>query len=143
MPGKRKIPLVALLLALAVGCADNPKPGTGNALLVIEPYRHAGTWVFDDRARGLQQEPFVAGIPGIIEKVTKDIPNAEDGFRLTFSDRPFPGYTHTLKKKEKSRESGGHWYVCPQYDMEGWLCPALYQYFEEAPETIYFKAEKK
>ena len=25
--------------------------------------------------------------------------------------------------------------------MEGWLCPALFKYFENAPEAIYVKAE--
>jgi hypothetical protein len=27
--------------------------------------------------------------------------------------------------------------------MEGWLCPALFRYFDEAPEEIYVKAEAK
>ena len=26
---------------------------------------------------------------------------------------------------------------------EGWLCPALFRYFDEAPEEIYVKAEAK
>lgn len=30
-----------------------------NALMVIAPYRYAGTWVFDDSAVGLKREPFV------------------------------------------------------------------------------------
>jgi len=25
--------------------------------------------------------------------------------------------------------------------MEGWLCPALFKYFEKAPKEIYVKAE--
>jgi hypothetical protein len=25
--------------------------------------------------------------------------------------------------------------------MEGWLCPALFKYFEKAPKEIYIKAE--
>jgi hypothetical protein len=27
--------------------------------------------------------------------------------------------------------------------MEGWLCPALFKYFEVAPKEIYAKAEAK
>jgi hypothetical protein len=25
--------------------------------------------------------------------------------------------------------------------MEGWLCPALFKYFDAAPKTLYAKAE--
>ena len=37
---------------------------------------------------------------------------------------------------------GGNWYDSPDLDIEGWLCPALFKYFEVAPERIYaqFKA---
>jgi len=27
--------------------------------------------------------------------------------------------------------------------MEGWLCPALFKYFEKAPQEIYAKFEEK
>jgi hypothetical protein len=45
---------------------------------------------------------------------------------------------------ELSREEyGGAWYRCrdPLPDMEGWLCPALFKYFEKTPKEIYAKAE--
>ena len=32
-----------------------------NSIMVIMPYWHAGTWVFDDEQAGLLKEPFVAG----------------------------------------------------------------------------------
>jgi hypothetical protein len=28
-------------------------------------------------------------------------------------------------------------------DKEGWLCPALFKYFETAPPELYAKAEEK
>jgi hypothetical protein len=36
-----------------------------NHIMVIAPYwlEEAGTWVFDDPAAGLHQEPFVSGVP--------------------------------------------------------------------------------
>lgn len=110
-----------------------------NSLLVIFPYLHNGVWVFDDDRVGLVREPFVSGIPEMINKLVAGIPNAEGGFRLTFSATPFPGY----KTKVKSRrgEYGGIWYYSEEYESEGWLCPALFNYFTEAPEEIYVKAE--
>jgi len=42
-----------------------------NALMTIIP-RWEGTWVFDDANAGLSREPFVAGIPEMIDRlVTK------------------------------------------------------------------------
>lgn len=137
----RKILFVALLIATLSGCGRKPVATTSNSIFLIAPYRHAGTWVFNDASRGLYREPFVAGIPGIINKLVEDIPDADKGFRLLFSAQPFPGHTHTLVWKH--REAGGNWYQCPQCQMEGWLCPALFKYFREAPKVIYFKAEKK
>jgi hypothetical protein len=112
-----------------------------NSLMVIAPYRHAGTWVFDDAAAGLRQEPFVAGIPELIDEMVKDIPNADKGFRLLFSTQPFPGHTHKLVWRRG--DNTGNWYYCEQYDKEGWLCPGLFKYYREAPREIYVKGEAK
>lgn len=110
-----------------------------NSILLISPYRHHGAWVFDDAAVGLAQEPFIAGIDTMIDKLVADIPNAESGFRALFSPTPFPG--HDVKLTWRRAESGGNWYFSEKFGMEGWLCPALYKYFEKAPAEIYVKAE--
>ncbi|MCD4823738.1 MAG: hypothetical protein K8S55_03965, partial [Phycisphaerae bacterium] len=95
--------------------------------MVIAPYRYAGTWVFDDDSRGLTKEAFVSGIPELIDKIVADIPNADKGFRLTFSAREFPGYEEKLvwTRGDKS----GNWYYSEKFKSEGWLCPALFKYF--------------
>ena len=110
-----------------------------NALMVICPYRWNGMWVFDDEGAGLHHEPFVAGIDTMIDRLTADIPDAERGFRMVFSAAPFPG--HTVRLEWRREESGGNWYHCPQLGMEGWLCPALFKYFESAPQEIYAKID--
>jgi hypothetical protein len=38
---------------------------------------------------------------------------------------------------------GGNWYFCEQLGFEGWLCPALFKYFDKAPPELYGKAEPK
>jgi hypothetical protein len=38
-----------------------------NSIMVIFPYRHQGTWMFDDERVELVQEPFVEGMPEIID----------------------------------------------------------------------------
>ena len=111
-----------------------------NAMMVIFPYRHQYTWVFDDERVGLIQEPFVQGIPEMINILVADIPNAEKGFRLLFSSNPFPGYQAELLWLRE--EYGGNWYQWESKNMEGWLCPALFKYFSEAPHKFYCKAEE-
>lgn len=110
-----------------------------NIIRVIVPYRHAGTWVFDDERVGLVQEPFVCGIPQMIDDLVDGLPGADRGFRLLFSERPFPG--QTVKLTWRREEDGGNWYWSERHQAEGWLCPALLKYFDQAPREIYAKAE--
>lgn len=112
-----------------------------NAINVIVPYRYQGMWVFDDPRVGLDKEPFVAGADKIIDLLVAHIPGAEKGFRLLFSTTPFPG--SQLRVEWKREEYGGNWYFSPEFQMEGWLCPALFRYFEKPPKEIYAKAEAK
>jgi hypothetical protein len=110
-----------------------------NAIHVIVPYRHASTWVFDDPRVGLAQEPFVSGIPEMIDALVAKISNADKGFRLLFSCSRFPGYHVKLEKLREEYE--GIWYRWTERNAEGWLCPALLLYFSEAPPLLYVKAE--
>ena len=48
---------------------------------------------------------------------------------------PFPAYD--LKLDWLREGDGGNWYWAEQFELEGWLCPALFRYFDEAPREIY------
>lgn len=111
-----------------------------NAIRVINPYLHAGTWVFDDPDHGLVKEPFVAGIPEIIDLAVSGIKDAGKGFRLLFSDQTFPSVKITLKRGKP--ECGGCWYSLDGTNLSGWLCPAMFHYFESAPEAIFVAVEE-
>jgi hypothetical protein len=111
-----------------------------NAIHVIQPYRHASTWVFDDPRVGLHQEPFVSGIPAMIDTLVANVPDAAKGFRLLFSSEAFPGYQVELVRVRP--EYGGMWYRWEGRNAEGWLCPALFKYFSAAPARLYAKAER-
>lgn len=145
----RPIWIAAVVVVVLLACsaklngwfakAQPPRPA--NSIMVLEPYRAAGTWVFDDPAVGLVREPFVAGIPEMIDDMVKDIPDAGKGFRLLFSTSPFPGYTQKLVWRRGDKT--GNWYYSEQYKEEGWLCPGLFKYYKDAPREIYVKAERK
>ena len=38
-----------------------------NSLFVIAPYWDSGIWAFDDERVGLVREPFVSGVPDMID----------------------------------------------------------------------------
>lgn len=112
-----------------------------NAIIAIHPYKDEGLWVFDDPRAGLVREPFVSGADEIIERMVQGIPGAESGFTLLFSAAPFPGHHSTLEWRRS--DMGGNWYYSAELEIEGWLCPALFKYFESAPERIYAQFKPK
>lgn len=112
-----------------------------NAIIAIHPYKSDGLWVFDDESVGLRQEPFVSGADTIIEMMVQGIPDAASGFTLLFSAAPFPGYQVAFDWRRE--EMDGNWYFSKDLNMEGWLCPALFKYFDSAPETIYAQFKHK
>jgi hypothetical protein len=142
--------LLGALGLIAAGClagwqiatwATNRSGVPANAIMVITPYWYNGTWVFDDPAVGLNREPFVAGVPEMIDGLVKDIPDAKDGFRLTFSANAFPGFQTKLTWLRG--DSGGNYYQLDQPPMEGWICPAMFRYYKSAPKNLYVKAEPR
>ena len=112
-----------------------------NALFVIFPYKEHGVWVFDDERVGLTREPFVAGADTILDVLTANLPQAEQGVKLVFSAAPFPGYMARFVLERP--EYGGNWYRWPEKGMEGWLCPALFKYFDKAPPELFVSVGPK
>ena len=118
-----------------------------NAINIIKPYKWEGMWVFDDENVNLHREPFVAGIPEIIEAIlySKKI-DGENGFLMLFSDAEFKGADIMV---EWTRfEGGGDIYKLTDWEfgkdfphMEGWLCPALRKYYKDAPKNIYIQVK--
>ncbi len=136
------VALAALVMAWAGGLLSRRSGSVpANALIVIAPYRHAGTWVFDDSKAGLVREPFVAGAPEMIDVLVKNIPDATNGFRLLFSAQPFPGYQKKLTWLRG--DMGGNYYKMEEPAMEGWICPAMFRYYRSTPKELYVKAEPK
>lgn len=112
-----------------------------NQIRAIHPYWHEGLLVFDDPDVGLVREPFVQGADDVLAVLASQVgESCKEGFTLLFSHEPFPGYQAEAVRSH--REYGGNWYVCEQLGMKGWLCPALYKYFDVAPERIYVQIKE-
>jgi len=78
------------------------------------------------------------GADTIIDRIVRDIPDAENGFCIRFSGGAFPGYEHRLEWVRP--ELSDNVYRVDSLGMEGWLCPALLKYFAKPPWTIYLRA---
>lgn len=138
-----------------------------NAMMSITIYKHNGFWSFTDDERGLVHEPFVSGIPEIIDFFIEKYGDKDSGTHtILFSGRKFPGSQGCLFKTKNDYEPdhGGAWY---EYDarfpipsetywetgevtpsspteelfqsvpMKGWLCPATLAFFKKFPEQIH------
>lgn len=109
-------------------------------MLVIQPYKSEGVWAFDDEALNLVREPFIMGIDTMLDWLADKHNLDRAGFNLSFSTQPFPRYH--IKLTWMREENGGNWYTTEEPKMEGWLCPAMYLYFDHAPSEIYIRAER-
>jgi len=118
-----------------------PNARPSNSILVIHPYKHEGMWVFDDENVGLIKEPFVSGADDLIDLMVSQqgLTAPQDGFNLVFSAIPFPGHQYGFLRQ--GPEAGGWWYLHEESEVEGWLCPALFKYFEEAPEELFIQVK--
>ena len=104
--------------------------------------RKHGIWTFDDERVGLIQEPFVGDVNRFFDLLTEGIPDADRGVTILFSENPFFG--HSMIFKWLRFDCGGNWYECDRIlGSEGWLCPALYLYFDAAPQSIFLRAMRK
>ena len=113
-----------------------------NAISVIFPYKYEDLWVFDDERAGLVQEPFISGADTLIDRaLAAEGINGDNGFRLMFSAGEFPGYDYRFTWVREGE--GGNWYHSEDFQIDGWLCPALFKYFDRTPEALYAKFEAK
>lgn len=102
----------------------------------VEIDTHA--WRYDDPEHGRIGEPFVCGASEMIDVLREldGLPKKREPFKLVFSDQPFEGAheaTHLYA------DAGyGDWYRWGGSMF--WLCPALLDFFAEAPSHIYSKA---
>ena len=131
--------------------------GDNRKILTLYPYLMDQTWVFDDPRTSLKEEAFVLGMTEMISRLVqeKNIPNADKGFAMQFSEAPFDGADAELNwlrsddsqvvpgQNGSASQMSGNWYkgVVAGQEMSGWLCPALGLYFGSAPSRIFVKIE--
>ncbi len=109
-----------------------------NSINVLKLYWSDECWMYDDREHGRIREPLVLGTSEAVDalRLLDGLPQARDPFQILFSSSEFPGSHRADWLRE---ESGGHWYVF-EGQYTGWLCPALFDFFESAPTDLWVRA---
>jgi hypothetical protein len=135
-----------LITAGIIAWQAGPRPGTrhavpANAVIVIAPYHYAGKWVFDDRAAGLVRMPIETGLPGVIDYLARDVPEATNGFRLLLSSQRFQGFQKRLTLLRGDMR--GPCYGMEDPKMEVLLNPAVLERLAPAPPELFVRAEAK
>lgn len=98
-----------------------------------------GVWAFDDEARGLKREPFVAGADILCDVLAQSV-GSKNEVAILFSANEFPGADIILDWVRE--ECGGNVYEVKSISHICWLCPALLRFFSKAPKKIYVQAKK-
>lgn len=104
-------------------------------------------WVFDDVEFNLSQEAFVAGMDEVIDLITKDIPNANEGVNIHFQDGvgsdeyPFVVLTHATSMTH-NKLGQSNYYYCKDLAKNVWLCNNMYRYTKETPQILCVWATK-
>ena len=98
------------------------------------------TWVYDDPEVGVSGEPFVLGADTMLTTLRElQVGPGREPFRVVFSAQPFPG---ALEARSFDEDAGGVWYRADidGVTLEGWLCAHLFDYFAQAPPSIFVRA---
>ncbi len=102
----------------------------------LKIWKEGRIWYFNDEKKGIEKEPFVGKINDILTYINViEIIKHNDKMTVLFDSKPFKGWEYSFSKKKEE----GDWteYSSKYFRVSDWLCPVLYQYFKEPPETIY------
>ena len=107
-------------------------------VFTIKPYRQLNTWMFDDEMKNIHQEPFVLGIPEMLDNVLKSKSIKATQFSMQFSENEINKADLVLELDYEV--SDGAWYkIKNNPHVKGWLCPVIHKYFDEIPEKIFIE----
>ena len=108
-----------------------------NTINRVTVRRDSGLWVYDDAKFGVREQPLVFGMDLILERMVEQVEGGGDRFNLIFSAIPFPGSEFSLGFVREETE--GFVYCWEEKKLQGWLSPALRNYFPEPPLKIYLQ----
>jgi hypothetical protein len=108
-----------------------------NVMNALTLYWSQGCWRYDDAEHNRRGEPFVLGASEAIDalRALEGFPKKRKPFQVLFSACQFPGAHEAVLVEE---EAGGSWYRFKDVH-EGWLCPALFDFFDQAPASLWVK----
>ena len=110
---------------------------SGNSIYRVLVHAVDGLWVYDDENFNVREQPLVFGVDLVLEKMVEKVEGIGDRLNLVFSCIPFPGSEHCLKFVREETE--GFVYRWEDEKLQGWLSPALRNYYPQPPLKIYLQ----
>ena len=117
--------------------------GPSQKLFSVMPYRHAGSWTFDDHERDIVAHPFGEGFQETLSFVSRiKAMSGVEAFRLTFSDEPFDRWDAELVLDEVD-DQGRPWYHIQGIDgaPPARMGEIFQRYFPSPPSKLYFRID--
>ena len=71
----------------------------------------------------------------IAAALVASIPDADKGFRFDLLAKPFPDFQKKLTWLHGDSE--GNTYKLDDPPLEGWICPALFKYYDKPPAELF------
>ena len=112
-------------------------------MITLTLYKINGVWMFDDKSKNIEREPFVDGFTELIDFILKEaglFQGSHRGIDIEFSlEKEHPD----MFKIVKIKDLGDDWASYRYKDMIGSLCPVTLKYFIEHPDHFYVRPIKK
>lgn len=132
--------VAAMALALC-SCGGPPDSGEAGQSYVLPVYWHGGMWSFDDMRAGIAKKPVTRESNELIDRLVAGIPNASGGFRLILSSQR--NSTADVEVVLLEEQDDFCCYRSERLDCMAWFCREALKAFDEAPSTIYMRAERR
>ena len=116
-----------------------------NSLFSLFAYVKNGTWMFDDDSRDIKEEPFVAGADIMFDLMSgREADQTIESCSIVFGATPIPDHDVHVRLIGNDGHDGHYYKMYRAVEtFQFWLCPALLEFFDEAPEDIYVSIKEK
>lgn len=102
-------------------------------------YKQGSTWMFDDKARNIKQEPFVEGSSEMIDLILREFgfpTNGQSGVTVEFDlKKSHPQMVQICKVRDLDLD----WARYEYNGLEGDLCPVTTAYLGKHPDLFYVR----
>ena len=126
-------------LVATTGANDHTNYMKSPTSMRLHLYKQGPTWMFDDKARNIKQEPFVEGSSEMIDLIFREFgfpTDGQDGVTVEFDlEKSHPDMVQVRKVRDLELD----WARYEYNGLEGDLCPVTPVYLKKHPDCFYVR----